>query len=222
MPITLPTSTDVRKVRTQARKNFETQLALVRTPVLAWVGVNDLAVQTLRELPDELSRETPRAGATKVADTARDTNDQLAERGETRVKRIRTQPHVACVLRNVEDLNTRTTQQVDQVVDELHDTSQELLDSVSFHTCSAGEKTARRTHHVAHDVAANVEDASTELASEIMQAGDKAAYDTRGATRKAANKTAPADRRRVSIVRYDPLPRKSSAHGQPGSRGLRG
>jgi hypothetical protein len=68
---------------------------------------------------------------------------------------------------------------------------------VGFQTRSAAEKTARRAHDVAHDVAANVEDFSTELTSEIVQAGDEAVHDTR----KAANKTAPVNRRRVSIVR---------------------
>jgi len=66
MPITLPTSADVRKVRTQARKTFDAQFDLVRTPVLAWIGVNDLAVQTLRELPDKLTREKLRARANKA------------------------------------------------------------------------------------------------------------------------------------------------------------
>jgi heparin binding hemagglutinin HbhA len=200
MPITLPTSADVRKVRTQARKTFDAQFDLVRAPVLAWIGVNDLAVQTLRELPDKLSREKLRARADKAADTARETYDELTERGETRVERIRTQPQVARVLRNVEDLNVRANKQVDSIVDELHDAGEDLLGRVSTETRSVGEKTARRAQHVARDVAANVSEASEELADEIVEAGDEAAHDTRSATRKAASKTAPAKGSRTSAI----------------------
>jgi heparin binding hemagglutinin HbhA len=204
MPITLPTSTDVRKVRDNARKTFDAQLDLVRTPALAWIGFNDLAVQTLRELPDKLSREQLRARADKGADAVREAYDNWTERGEVRVERIRTQPQVARVLRGVKDLNVRANKQVDTLVDELHDAGQELLDSVSFQTRSAGEKTARRTQRVAREVADSVAEGGTELAGQIVEAGDEAAHDTRSATRKAATKTAPAkspNGRRVSVVR---------------------
>ena len=192
MPITLPTSVDVRKARTQARKTFDAQFDLVRAPLLAWIGVNDLAVQTVRELPDKLSREKLRDRADDAADAAYDTYEELAERGETSVQRIRTQPQVARVLRTVKDLNVRANKQLDTIVDELHDAGQDLLGSISSQTRSAGEKTARRTQRAACDVATIISEASTELASEIVHAGDDSAHDTRSATRTAANKTAPA------------------------------
>lgn len=44
MAVSLPTSADVRKVRTQATKTVNTQLDTVKTPLLAWVGAGDLAV----------------------------------------------------------------------------------------------------------------------------------------------------------------------------------
>jgi heparin binding hemagglutinin HbhA len=47
---------------------------------------------------------------------------------------------------------------------------------------------------VARDTAATVSEASTGLAESVVEAGDEAAHDTRGVTRKAANRTAPADR----------------------------
>ena len=201
MPVTLPTSTDARK----ARKTFDAQLDLIRTPVLAWIGVNDLAVQTLRELPDTLSGEQARDRAGEIVDTARQTYDEWAERGEVQVERIRTQPQVARILRNAEDLTKRANRQVDTVVDELHDVGvgEDLLSSVSFQTRSVGEKTARRLQRVARDVAAKVAEGGSELAGEIVEAGDEAARDTRSATRKAANKTAPAKSpgRRVATAR---------------------
>ena len=192
MPITLPTSTDVRKARARARKTFDAQLELVRTPVLAWIGFNDLAVQTLRELPDTLSRTQLRARADKVTDTVRDAYHDWTERGEVRVERIRTQPQVARVLHNTKDLSERANKQVDTIVDELHDAGDELLSSVSFQTRSVGEKTARRTQRIAHSVATNVAEAGSELAEDIAEAGDEAARETRSTTRKAANNAAPA------------------------------
>ena len=39
MAVSLPTSADVRKVRSQAAKTVNSQLDYVRTPVLAWIGV---------------------------------------------------------------------------------------------------------------------------------------------------------------------------------------
>jgi heparin binding hemagglutinin HbhA len=192
MPIALPTSTDVRNVRERAKKTFDAQLDLLRTPVLAWIGFNDLAVHTLRELPDKLSREQLRTRANKAADSAREAYDEWAERGEVRVERIRTQPRVARALRNAEDLTKRANRQVDTVVDELHDAGEDLLGRVSTQTRSVGEKTARRTERVARDAAAEITDGSSELAEQIVEAGDDAAHDTRSATRKVANRTVPA------------------------------
>lgn len=191
MPITLPTSADVRKARTQARRTVDAQLDLVRTPVLAWIGFNDLAVHTLRELPGKLSGEKLRARANKVADSARDAYDEWAERGEVRVERIRTQPRVARALRTAEDLNERVNAQVETIVDELHDAGEDLLGRVGTETRSVGEKTARRTQRIARDVAAEVSEGGSELAGEIVEAGDEVAHDARSASRKAANRAAP-------------------------------
>jgi heparin binding hemagglutinin HbhA len=204
MTITLPNSTDVRKTREQARKAFHAPVELVRTPVLAWIGFNDLAVHTVRELPDKLSREQLRARAEKLSDTARDAYHEWAERGESRVERIRTQPRVARALRGVENLNDRVNNRVDTLVDEAHDAGQELLSAVSFQTRSAGEKTARRTQRVAREVASDVARGGSQLAGEIVEAGDEVARDTRSATRTAANRTAPAtpiNRRRGAATR---------------------
>jgi hypothetical protein len=57
----------------------------------------------------------------KAADAAREAYDEWAERGEARVARTRTQPQVARVVRSAEDLGKRATEQVDNIVDVLHD-----------------------------------------------------------------------------------------------------
>jgi heparin binding hemagglutinin HbhA len=53
MAVSLPTSADVRKVRSQATKAVNTQLDVVKTPLLAWVGAGDLAVTKAGEVVDK-------------------------------------------------------------------------------------------------------------------------------------------------------------------------
>src|ERR1700712_1173753 len=103
MAIALPTSADVRKARTEANKFVSAQYDLVRTPVLAWIGANDLTLNKLRELPERLSREELRKRADEVTEQARETYDDWARHGEVTVDRIRTQPSVDRALRTVKD-----------------------------------------------------------------------------------------------------------------------
>jgi heparin binding hemagglutinin HbhA len=53
MAVSLPTSADVRKVRSQASKAVNTQFDAVKTPLLAWVGAGDLAVTKAGEAVDK-------------------------------------------------------------------------------------------------------------------------------------------------------------------------
>jgi heparin binding hemagglutinin HbhA len=192
MAIALPTSADVRKARSEANKFMSAQYDVVRTPVLALIGANDLALTKLRELPDRLSREELRKRADEVTEQARETYDEWAERGEETVDRIKAQPSVDRALRNAKDANKRVEKQVETFVDQIHDVGEDLLGRVSVETRSIGEKTARRTQKVTQQAAANVSKASDDLAGEIREAGDDAARETRSAPRKAATRTAPA------------------------------
>ncbi len=192
MAIALPTSADVRKARSEANKFVSAQYDVVRTPVLALIGANDLAFTKLRELPERLSREELRKRADEVAEQARETYDEWAKRGEVTVDRIKTQPSVDRALRSARDANKRVEKQVETFVDQAHDVGEDLLSRVSVETRSIGEKTARRTQKVAGKAATNVSKASDDLAGEIRQAGNEAARDTRSTSRKAANRTAPA------------------------------
>jgi heparin binding hemagglutinin HbhA len=196
MAIQLPTSADVRKARSQVNKAVNTQVDAVRRPVMAWLGATDLAVQTLRELPEELrtrlSRDELRKRADEAGERARGTYNDWAERGEDTLERIRIQPQVARALRSVESANKRSNSLVENLVDELHDVGSEVLEAVSFETRSAGERTARRTQRVARDTAKAVTEVSAEFAEAVTDAADEAAHTTRSATRKAANRTAPA------------------------------
>lgn len=181
MAIALPTSTDVRRARKQVDKFVSAQYDVVRTPFLAWVGANDLALTRLRELPERLSSDELRARY-----------DEWAKRGEVTVERIKSRPAVDRALRNAKEADQRTVRSVGSFVDQVHDRGEDLLGRVSTETRSAGEKAARRTQRAAADTATRVSETSDELAEGLLEAGDEAARETRSTTRKAANRTAPA------------------------------
>ncbi len=193
MAIALPTAADVRKARSQANEFVSARYDVVRTPVLAWIGAGDLALHRLREIPDRLTPAELRRRADEVSAQARETYDDWARHGEVTVDRIRSQPTVERVLRSARDANSRLDRQVETVVDQVHDTGEELLGRVSTKTRSVGEKTARRTQKLARDAAENVEESSEELAGEIRAVGDDAARETRSVSRRAANQTQPAN-----------------------------
>jgi heparin binding hemagglutinin HbhA len=192
MAIALPTSADVRKVRSQADKFVTDQWDMVRTPVLAWIGINDLAIQNLRELPEQLRSEKIRARADKARDKARSTYREWADHGEETVRELREQPQVARAIRTVTDTDRQVTRRVEKLVDEFHDGADEALSSVSSQTRSVGEKTARRAQKASREAADAVGEVSGEVAAGLEEAGDEAAHDARSVSRKAANRTAPA------------------------------
>jgi heparin binding hemagglutinin HbhA len=224
MALSLPTSSDVRRVRTRANQVVNAQFDMVRTPLLAWLGASDLAVNKLNdavvvartrvvrrraaasaqaeklqgrlnelpgELRDRLTTEELRKRYDEVADQARKTYTELAGRGEGTLDRIRRQPRVAKVLQTVEDAGDRFDRQIERVVDEVHDAGEGVFSRVSTDTRSVGERAARATEHVSGETSEAVTRISGEVAEEIEEVGDEAAQTTRGATRKAANRTAP-------------------------------
>ncbi|MDT7659253.1 MAG: heparin binding hemagglutinin HbhA, partial [Pseudonocardiales bacterium] len=86
MAVSLPTSADVRKVRTRANKVVTTQLDYVRTPFLAWVGAGDLAVNKVNDAVAKARtqaaerREQAQARAEKLQKQAGDLPAELREK----------------------------------------------------------------------------------------------------------------------------------------------
>lgn len=72
MAASLPTSADVRKAREQAAKAVNTRFDLVRTPLLAWLGAGDLAVNKVNDAVVKA-----RASATERGEAARLRADKL-------------------------------------------------------------------------------------------------------------------------------------------------
>jgi heparin binding hemagglutinin HbhA len=201
MAVTLPTSADVRKARERANKIVNNDL--VRTPVLAWIGVGDLAVHTLRELPERLRGDELRR-------RAEDTYDQWVRRGEDTVERVRKQPRVARALRTLEDADARLEQRVGDLVDGLHDSGEEALGRFSSQTRSVGEKTARRAQKVSQEAAAEVTELSADAAEAVQEAGDAAAHEARSVSRKAASRAEPAKSTNNNVRRSASTTRSNS------------
>jgi heparin binding hemagglutinin HbhA len=161
MAINLPSSADVRKIRTRANNAIDAQLKLVRKPVTAWVGAGDLAVSKVNDaVSNARTKATERRAAVRTrveklqdqltdaperltVDELRTRYTDLADRGEQTVERVRKQPRVAKVLDAVEDATDRFDTRVDKIVDEVSEAAEKLLDRVSNQTRSTGEPAAK-------------------------------------------------------------------------------
>jgi heparin binding hemagglutinin HbhA len=210
MAVSLPTSADVRKVRAEATKAVNAQIDFVKTPLLAWLGAGDLAVNKVNDAVAKARtrgaerRDAARARAEKLQSQLSDLPEkltteelrkrytELADRGEDTLERIRRQPRVAKAIETVEDANRRVEKRVEKAVDDVHDVGEEVLGRVSTETRSVGERAARATQRFSSEAADTVTKVSAEVAEEVEEAGDEAASATRSASRKAANRTAPA------------------------------
>ncbi|MDT7608648.1 MAG: hypothetical protein QOG96_3151, partial [Pseudonocardiales bacterium] len=90
MAVSLPTSADVRKVRTRANKVVTTQLDYVRTPFLAWVGAGDLAVNKVNDAVAKARtqaaerREQAQARAEKLQKQAQARAEKLQKQAQAR------------------------------------------------------------------------------------------------------------------------------------------
>ncbi|MDN5748563.1 MAG: hypothetical protein L0H64_08645 [Pseudonocardia sp.] len=209
MPVSLPTSTDVRKAREQAAHNVSQRAEVARTPLLAVLGAGDYAVARVgeavnraAELPQRLTPQGLRQLASELRVDAEETYSGFAERGEKTWGRIRKQSQVKKAISTIETYTDKLDARVDDLVDDAHDAGEKALRTVTRQTRSAGEKTARATQRfaaetaetvteVAEDASGKVAEAGEDAAATINVTGDEAAGTARSASRKAANRTAP-------------------------------
>lgn len=242
MAVSLPTSTDVRKVREQ-------QAEVVRTPLLAVLGVGDYAYTTVNkavadartrasqraeevqtrvsELPNEigelrtrLSSEHLRKQVEELRDQAEGVYSGFADRGEKAWGRLRKQPQVKQAISTVETL----TEKVDELVDDTHDVAEKTLGTVTRETRSLGERAARGAQQVAgqaaeavtdvsKDASKAVADAGSDAAAKIDEAGDEVASGTRSAARKSATRTDPKATSK-GVTTGKPAARRTSTNGR--------
>ncbi|MBP2475960.1 heparin binding hemagglutinin HbhA [Crossiella equi] len=193
----LPTAEDVRKATEQAATVFNTAIEQARTPLLAALGAGDLAAKAVvdalskvREtaneraesaktavdsLPAELeglrSKLDP-AEVRKLVDAytqaAMQLYGYLAERGESTLDKLRSNPQV------------QTAQhQVEEAVAEVRELADDVLGKVTRRTRAAEQKAAATVKKAANATAEKLEDAAVK----VEEAGVKA---------EAAAKPAPA------------------------------
>ena len=244
MAVSLPTSTDVRKVREQ-------QAEVIRTPLLALLGATDYvyggvnkavtdartrankraeeAAQRVSDLPNEISELRDRLSSEQLRKQVEELREQaegvyvgFAERGEKAWGRLRKQPQVKQAISTVESL----TEKVDELVDDTHDTAEKALGTVTRETRSLGERAARGAQEVAGQAAEAVTEVTsgaskavaargTEAAAAIDEAGDEVASSTRSTARKAANRTDPKDAAKGVTAKSTP---KTTAARKPATR----
>jgi heparin binding hemagglutinin HbhA len=196
------TTEDVKKAVTSA-------LDQVRTPLLAALGAGNLAGQAvtdavakakenvtkssetarknLQELPtdvESLREKLDPAELRKVIDeyteAALKLYNKLAESGEQAWDKFSAQPQVKKAIEQLEEALTTAQGQVEGVTTEVRERVDGVLGTFTKRTRSVGEKTARKVTEVAG-----------EAAEAIEELGDDVAHETRSASRKVANKTAP-------------------------------
>ncbi len=215
MPVSLPTSTDVRKAREAAADRAE----VARTPLLAVLGAGDYAVARVNGVvnraagfPQHLTPQGLRRLVVDLRTDAEERYSDLAERGEKTWGKIRKQPQVKKAISTIENYTDKFDSRVDDLVDDAHDAGEKALRTITRQTRSTGEKAARATQRfaaetaetvseVAKDVSDEVAEAGDDAAATINEAGDEAAASTRSASRKAANRTAPKPATRKPAAR---------------------
>jgi heparin binding hemagglutinin HbhA len=200
--MTAPKTEDVRKV-------VNTAVEQVRTSLLAALGAGNLAGQAvadavakakvrvtegseaarknIEELPtdvESLREKLDPAELRKVVDEYTDAAlklyNKLAESGEQAWDKIVAQPQVKKAIEQLEDALQQAQGRVEEVATETRGRVDGVLAKVTRQTRSTGEKAARKVQTVADETAVKVE-----------ELGDELAHETRSASRKAANKTAP-------------------------------
>lgn len=217
MAVSLPTSTDVRKVRETAAERAE----VARTPLLAALGAGDYAVsgvvgvvQTARtravERAEDVQQrvgELPRTPAElrkqarelreELRERAEDTYVGLAERGAKAWGRIRKQPQVKQAISTIEGYTEKLDARVDGFVDDAHEVAEKALATVTRQTRSTGEKVAQGTQRAASEVAETVAGAGKDASAGVADAAkntakaiDEAGDDAASTTRSVSRKAA--------------------------------
>ena len=185
-----------------------------RTPLLAALGAGDLAAQSIAdalgklrtrlnesaesarngvgELPKDLREKLDPAELRKLLEnyqrSAQELYDHLAQRGETTVERLQSQPQVKNVWSQVEQAQDR----FGTAVADVRVLADDVLGKVTTATRSFGEKAAQSTEQATASAAETVRETADDVAEQVEEAGSEAATATRSTARKTANKTSAA------------------------------
>ena len=150
-------------------EDVQTRLSETRTRLTdlpAEVDVEEIKAKlTVDELKSRLSKDELRKVTQSYVDSATDLYNNLAERGENAVERLRTKPAVQ------ENLD-----RVGKVYNEAVDWTEEAIGTVSHQTRAAGERAAALAGIAAdkvEDAAAEIEEAGLKMKAESKVAAEK-------------------------------------------------
>lgn len=233
MAVSLPTSTDVRKVREQAAQTVSERAEVARTPLLAVLGAGDYAVATVTkvvtdararataqaedvqtrvaELPQRLSPEALRQVVADLRADAEERYTGFAARGEKTWGRIRKQPQVKNAISTIETYTDKLDARVDTAVDEVHDVAEKALATVTRQTRSTGEKAARATQRFAAETAETVAEVAKDVSGDVAEAGEDAAATINEAADEAASSTRSVTRKAANRTAPKTAVRKPAA-----------
>ncbi|SFQ41576.1 heparin binding hemagglutinin HbhA [Amycolatopsis arida] len=198
-------STQQKNTQQNPGEKVNSALDQVRTPLLAALGAGNLASQAVvdavnrakervtegseaarknfEELPrdvESLREKFDPAELRKVIDEYTDAAlklyNKLAEAGEDAWDKLVAQPQVKKAIEQLEDALHTAQDRAEELSVEARERVEEVLGMVSKRTRSTGEQAARTVEQVSE---------------RIDEAGEDLAAETRSATRKAADKTAP-------------------------------
>ncbi|TCK26969.1 hypothetical protein [Pseudonocardia endophytica] len=243
MAVNLPTSTDVQKAREQAAE----QATVVRTPLLALLGLGDYAyggvnkavtdartraekraeeVQTrVSELPNEiselrtrLSSEHLRKQVDEIREQAETVYSGFAKRGEKAWGRIRKQPQVKQAISTVESVTEQFDARVDEFVDTTHDVAEKALGTVTRETRSLGERAARTAQQVAGQAAEQVTEVTKDASEAVADAGVETAAAIDEAGDEVASSTRSTARKAANRTAPKTGAAKTTAARKPAAR----
>jgi heparin binding hemagglutinin HbhA len=191
MAVSLPTAADVRKIREQAAKNAAERAEVARTPLFAVLGAGDAAVTAVSKAVADARALPQKLTVAELREQAEAAYADFAERGEKAWGKLRTRPQVKQAIARLESYSEVLDARVDGFVDDAHDAAEKALAVVTRQTRSTGETLARNTEKAADEAAEKLTEVSGDAAERLTEAGDDAAHETRSATRRIANRTAP-------------------------------
>lgn len=236
MAVNLPTSNDVQKAREQAAE----QATVVRTPLLAVLGVGDYAYTSVNkavtdartraekraeevqhrvsELPNEISELRTRLSSEHLRKQVDEFRDQaetvysgFAKRGEKAWGRIRKQPQVKQAISTVETVTEQFDARVDEFVDTTHDAAEKALGTVTRETRSLGERAARTAQQVAGQAAEQVTEVTQDASKAVSEVGSEAASAIDEAGDEVASSTRSTTRKAANKAAPKTAARKPAA-----------
>lgn len=197
MAVSLPTSADVRKVRSQATKAVNTQFDVVKTPLLAWVGAGDLAVTKAGEVVDKA-----KARATERRALAAERRERLQAQIKDLPTELRETLSAEELKKRYEELTAEAKTRYEDVTGEVKKAYTELADRgevtvekirkqprvkrVLDGVADANEELEKRVEKAVDDLHDAGEEVLGKVSTQTRSVGEKAARATQKYTSEAA------------------------------------